>query len=59
MGEQLTRLLEEARQTRMSVTAENEQRISFAFGNTNFENPDITREMVASEAEKLRNGAQD
>ena len=32
-----------------------EQRRSFVFGNTNIENPRITREMVNKEAEALKN----
>jgi hypothetical protein len=53
MGEELKRLVEEGRTVRMSATEKEEQRVSFAYGNTAFENPRITREMVEREAERL------
>ena len=53
MSEDLKRLVEAARRNKMTQAEKEEQRRSFAFGNTAFENPAITREMVDREAEKL------
>ena len=57
MTEQQTRelreLIERARKFAMSEPEQAEQRRSFAFGNAAFENPRITREMVAEEDRKL------
>lgn len=46
-------LIEEARKITMTPEQVAEQRRSFAYGNTAFENPTITREMVDEEARKL------
>lgn len=54
MPEELSRLVEAARKTTMSSAEKEEQRRSFAYGNTAFENPLITREMVNREARKLK-----
>lgn len=53
MGEELKKLIEVAK--RITPTAEHreEQRRSFAYGNTAFENNRITREMVNEQADKL------
>lgn len=51
--EALEYLMEQARQVRMSPEETTEQRRSFAYGNTAFENPDITREMVNEEARRI------
>jgi hypothetical protein len=53
MGEELKRLVEEGRSVKMSAMEKEEQRRSFAYGNTAFENPRITREMVEREAKRL------
>jgi hypothetical protein len=53
MPEELKRLLEASRQREMSASEKEAQRRSFAYGNTAFENPLITREMVDEEARKL------
>jgi hypothetical protein len=53
MPEELKRLVEAAREVKMSPAEREEQRRSFAYGNTAFENPLITREMVDREADKL------
>jgi len=45
--------LDKARKVVLSPEKKEEQRRSFAYGNTNIENPRITREMVDQEAEKL------
>ncbi len=52
---ELDRLIELARQVKMTATDTEAQRRSFAFGNAAFENPLITKEMVDSEAKKLLN----
>ncbi len=49
----LKKLLEAARTAVPSPEHREEQRRSFVFGNTAFENELITREMVDREAEKL------
>ena len=46
-------LLEAAKNAVPTVQEEEEQRRSFAYGNTKIENPRITREMVDREAELL------
>lgn len=53
MDDSLTRLVEAAQ--KLPVTRENRenQRRSFAFGNTAFENPQITRDLIDREADKL------
>jgi hypothetical protein len=51
---ELDRLIELARQVKMSSNESEAQRRSFAFGNAGFENPLITREMVDEQAEKLK-----
>jgi len=53
MGEDLKALIEAAKRVRPSPEHREEQRRSFAYGNTHFENPRITREMIDREAEKL------
>jgi hypothetical protein len=54
MTEKLKSLFEKARSVRLSPEEKEEQRRSFAYGNTNIENPRITRETVDQEAEKLK-----
>lgn len=53
MVEELKRLLEASQLRPMSADEKEAQRRSFAYGNTAFENPLITREMVDDEARKL------
>ena len=53
MPDELKRLVEAARRTTMSNAEREEQRRSFANGNTAYENPTITREMVDQEAKKM------
>jgi len=50
----LNELLIKARQATMSDAERETQRLSFAYGNTNFENPMITRNIVRRAAEELR-----
>ncbi|NQT39640.1 MAG: hypothetical protein HQ581_19235 [Planctomycetes bacterium] len=51
---ELDRLLEQSRSLSMTEQQQEEQRISFAYGNTHFENDRITKEMVTKEAASLR-----
>lgn len=53
MAEELKALIEAARRVTPSPEHREEQRRSFAYGNTAFENSRITREMIDREAEKL------
>ncbi len=46
-------LIERAKKITMTPEQVTEQRRSFAYGNTAFENPTITREMVDEEARKI------
>ncbi|MGB9234182.1 MAG: hypothetical protein WCC04_07185 [Terriglobales bacterium] len=50
---ELNTLLEAAKRVVLTPEEKEEQRRSFAFGNTNIENPRITRETVDKEAEAL------
>ena len=54
MNEKLAMLIERARAIRMSQRDCEEQRRSFAYGNTKIENDRITREMVTERAEALK-----
>lgn len=51
---ELQKLLDEAKNCELSSYEKEEQRRSFAFGNTNIENPRITRDTVNQEAESLK-----
>ena len=53
MGEELKTLIEAAKQVKPSAEHREQQRRSFAYGNTAFENSRITREMIDEQAEKL------
>lgn len=50
---ELQELLDAAKRIVVTPEQKEEQRRSFAFGNTNIENPRITRETVDEEAEAL------
>ena len=54
MKDSLNQLLEAAKAVRPSPEQNEEQRRSFAFGNTNIENSRITRQTVDEEAEELK-----
>jgi hypothetical protein len=54
MSEKLKELLDKAKTVKPSPEDKEEQRRSFAFGNTNIENSRITRETVDREAEELK-----
>ena len=56
MTDELKALIQKAKSVRVSPQELEEQRQSFAFGNTNIENPRITREMVREEAKALNEG---
>lgn len=51
---ELQMLLDAAKKLDFSPEQKEEQRRSFAFGNTNIENPRITRQTVDQEAEALK-----
>jgi hypothetical protein len=53
MTSKLKALVDRARNARLTHDHKEEQRRSFAFGNTNIENELITREMVENEADAL------
>jgi hypothetical protein len=53
MTDSLKKLLEAAKTAKPTPEHREEQRRSFVYGNTHFENELITREMVTHEAEKL------
>lgn len=54
MTDNLNELLEKTNHVEMSPEQQEEQRRSFAYGNTNIENPRITREIVDQAAKHLR-----
>ncbi len=54
MNDRLKALIEKARHVEMTPEQVEEQRISFAFGNTNLENAEITREDVIRSSEILK-----
>jgi hypothetical protein len=54
MSPELNELIEMARRVQMSDDEKQEQRISFAYGNTKFENEDITWDTVRKAAEGLK-----
>jgi hypothetical protein len=54
MGSELKELLAAAKKATPSEEQKEEQRRSFAFGNTNIENSRITRETIDKEAEELK-----
>lgn len=56
MTKELDLLVRTARETVMSAQDKEKQRRSFAYGNTAFENKDITREMVDRQAERMARG---
>jgi hypothetical protein len=53
MTRPLQSLIDAARKAKPTAKHREEQRRSFAYGNTAFENSRITREMVDEQAEKL------
>ena len=59
MGDELNALIELAKKVTPSPEHREEQRRSFAYGNTAFENDAITRKMVDEQAEKLASDLND
>jgi len=53
MSDELEKLLEAARYRPLTASEREEQRRSFAYGNSNIENARITRETVDQQAEEL------
>ena len=54
MSTQLERLIATTKGVRLTPEQSEEQRRSFAYGNTKIENPRITRKTVDQEAESLK-----
>jgi hypothetical protein len=54
MERSLEKLLAAAKNAEPTTDQNEEQRRSFAYGNTNIENPQITRKTIDEEAEKLK-----
>ena len=54
MTDNIEELLEAAKKVKPSNEENEKQRRSFAYGNTNIENPQITRETVDKEAGALK-----
>jgi hypothetical protein len=59
MGEELQKLIEIAKGVAVTPEHREEQRRSFAYGNTAYENGRITREMIDEQAEKLARAKND
>jgi hypothetical protein len=55
MSEELSKLLEMARKVEMTPEQAEEQRRSFAYGNTKIENDSITWDRINRAAETLKN----
>lgn len=53
MTDRLESLLEKAKRIQMTEAQKEEQRRSFAYGNTRIENDLITREMIDKAAERI------
>lgn len=53
MTDALSALIDAAKRVRQTEKQQEEQRRSFAYGNTAFENSDITRSMIDEQAERL------
>ena len=54
MSKEIEALVETAKSVKMSPQEQEEQRRSFAYGNTKIENERITRETIDKEAESLK-----
>lgn len=54
MSEELRELIEKARKVQMSAQEREEQRRSFAYGNSKIENDRITRTTIDEQAEQLK-----
>jgi hypothetical protein len=58
MGDDLNELPEAAKKAEISAAQQEEQRRSFAYGNTRIENPRITRQTIDDEADRLKRNAE-
>jgi hypothetical protein len=56
MPEELKKLVELAKGVEATGAQKEQQRRSFAYGNTRIENPRITRELIDQQAELLKQG---
>jgi len=56
MDEKMRKILKRADGYEMSDEEREEQRRSFAHGNVSLHNPNVTRELIDQEAEKLKGG---
>ncbi len=54
MPEDLKKLVDAAKNVKMSPEQQEEQRRSFAYGNAHIENKRVTRETINEEADSLR-----
>ena len=54
MSDELKKLLETAKAIEMSPADQEQQRRSFAYGNTSFENRRITRETIDKAADNIK-----
>ena len=54
MGKELEQLVSRAKKRPLSAQEKEQQRRSFAYGNTHFENEEISRETVDAAAESLK-----
>ena len=54
MNHSLSKLIEMAKAVKMTEAQQEEQRRSFVYGNTAFENPSITRQMIDEVAKTVR-----
>ncbi len=59
MTRDLELLIGKAKNVQMSPEQQEEQRRSFAYGNTQIENPLITRATIDEMAEKMKGGTRD
>lgn len=58
MSDDLDQLLEAARKSEFTAAQREEQRRSFAYGNTKIENPRITRQTIDEEADLLEKNSE-
>lgn len=54
MSDELNKLIEKSKSVSMTSKEKEEQRRSFAYGNSKIENDQITRETIDREAEQMR-----
>ncbi|HET9282481.1 MAG TPA: hypothetical protein VFR24_11030 [Candidatus Angelobacter sp.] len=58
MSDDLDQLLEAAKKSEFTAAQQEEQRRSFAYGNTKIENPRITRQTIDEEADLLERNSE-